>query len=221
MGYIAFVMAVLLALPAWAQESKTTTVNKPQAGGSSRAEKGGLDGAYREIAWDELVPKGWNPAKRFKEINLSALQDNDPRAMEMLDPMKNVWDNAPIDPSLDGKRIKIAGFIVPVEGNARTISEFLLVPYFGACIHVPPPPANQIIHVISAKPIKGLHTMDIVWVAGELKTARYSKQTDMGIGASGYQINSVAVTAYKEPALVTMTPYNPGGWHRVPKRTPP
>jgi len=219
MRFIALAVAVLLAFPAWAKDVKA---DKPRTGNSSLAKAGGADGSYKEITWDVLIPKGWNPAERFRKIDLGALKDSDPRAMELLDLMKNVWNNAPIDPSLDGKMVKIPGFVVPIEENARAVSEFLLVPYFGACIHVPPPPANQIIHVISAKPIKGLHVMDVVWVAGELKTTRFSKQTDMGIGASGYQINSVSVTAYKESAIVTMTPYNPGGeWHRVPKRTPP
>ena len=221
MRYIAFAIAVLLVLPARAAEVKTNSANKSLNPNSSRAAKSGTESAYRKLAWDELVPKGWNPAQRFKAINLSALQDNDPRAMEMLDLMKNAWDNAPVEPSLDGKKVKIAGFVVPVEGTAGAISEFLLVPYFGACIHVPPPPANQIIHVISAKPIKGLHVMDAVWVAGELKAARFSKPTDMGIGASGYQINSASVAPYKEAAIVTMTPSSPVEWHRIPQRTPP
>ena len=219
MRCIALAVAVFLSFPAWATEVKA---NKPRIADSSPARNGGADGGYKEIAWDELVPKGWDPAERFRQIDLSALKDSDPRAMELLVMMKNAWDKAPIDPSLDGKRVKIPGFVVPIEGNARAVSEFLLVPYFGACIHVPPPPANQIIHVISARPIKGLRVMDVVWVAGELKTIRFSKQTDMGVGASGYQINSVSVTPYKESAIVTLTPYNPGAeWHRVPKRTPP
>jgi len=48
--------------------------------------------------------------------------------------------------------------------------------------------------------------MDAVWVTGQLKAARYSKETPMGMGAAGYQINSIAVTPYKDPAIITITP---------------
>jgi hypothetical protein len=175
-----------------------------QPGKSDRAAQAA--GPYREISWDELVPKGWDPAKRFRNMDFSKMKDGDARAMEVLDIIKQEWDNAPIEPALDGKKIKIPGFVVPIEEKGRAVTEFLLVPYFGACIHVPPPPANQIIHVISSKPIRNLRVMDAVWVSGELKAARYTKATPMGMGAAGYQIKSTTVTAYKEPAMTTITP---------------
>jgi len=205
MRHLLIIVAILLASPAWAEITKhkykviknTPTVSQKE-----------LDNDYKEITWDMLIPKDWDPAKPFRKLNLSELKDSDPRAMEVLEIMKQEWDSAPIDPAFDGKKVKISGFVVPIEENNHAVSEFLLVPYFGACIHVPPPPANQIIHVISAKPIKNLRVMDSVWVAGEMKAAHFSKQTDMGIGASAYQINSVAVTAYQEP-VISITPYNP------------
>ena len=49
--------------------------------------------------------------------------------------------------SLDGKRVHIGGYVVPLDFEATTVKEFLLVPFVGACIHVPPPPANQIVYV--------------------------------------------------------------------------
>ncbi|HUF79892.1 MAG TPA: DUF3299 domain-containing protein [Burkholderiales bacterium] len=156
-------------------------------------------GPYQEISWEALVPKEWDPARHFRNIDLGSLKDGDPKAMEVLEIMKREWANAPIDPSFNGRKVRIPGYVVPIEEKERAITEFLLVPYYGACIHVPPPPANQIIHVISAKPIKNLRVMDLVWVAGEIKAARYSANTPMGLSAAGYQINSVAVTAYKEP----------------------
>jgi hypothetical protein len=48
---------------------------------------------------------------------------------------------------LQGKRVSIPGFMVPLEDDADMVTEFLLVPYAGACIHVPPPPPNQIVYV--------------------------------------------------------------------------
>lgn len=200
MKYILILLALLIVSPVSAQPR--TSPKAPAKNVPATA----IDGSYKEIKWDELIPKDWDPAKAFRKLDLGKLTDFDPRAMEALEQIKREWDNAPIDPSLDGRKVKIPGFVVPLEEKGRAITEFLLVPYFGACIHVPPPPANQIIHVISANPIKNLRVMDAVWVTGELKAARYSKQTPMGLGNSGYQINSVAVTAYKEPAMVTITP---------------
>ena len=52
-----------------------------------------------------------------------------------------------VRPELNGSTVKIPGFVIPLEGDENTVTEFLLVPYFGACIHVPPPPPNQIIYV--------------------------------------------------------------------------
>lgn len=198
MKYMVILLAVLFASQISAQTSKS---HKAQAKGAPTA-----DDSYKEISWDVLVPKDWDPAKRFRELNLGKLNDADPRATEVLEIMKEEWDSAPIDPSLDGRKVKIPGFVVPIEEEGRAVTEFLLVPYFGACIHVPPPPANQIIHVISAKPIKDLRVMDAVWVTGQLKGVRYSNQTPMGMGAAGYQINSIAVTPYKDPAILTITP---------------
>ena len=200
MKYIVILLALLFTSSISAAPSKS---HKARA---KNTPTGAIDASYKEISWDALVPKDWDPAKRFRKLNLRNLTDADPRATEVLEMMKQEWDNAPIAPSLNGKKVKIPGFVVPLEEEGRAVTEFLLVPYFGACIHVPPPPANQIIHVISAKPIKGLRVMDAVWVTGQLKAARYSNQTPMGMGAAGYQINSIAVIPYKDPAIVTITP---------------
>lgn len=193
-------IAALLATPLCAQPRVPS--KSPDKGIPTVA----IDSAYKEVKWDELVPRDWNPAKKLRDLDLSKLTDADPRAMEILATLRQEWDSAPINPEFDGRKVKIAGFVVPIEEKGRAVTEFLLVPYFGACIHVPPPPANQIIHVITAKPIPNLRVMDMVWVAGEMKAARYSKATPMGLGNSGYQIKSVAVSPYKDPAILTITP---------------
>lgn len=72
-------------------------------------------------------------------------------------------------PELDQQHIKIAGYIVPVEVSAdNQMSEFFIVPYFGACIHVPPPPPNQIILARLAKPIPVTEIYDAYWIEGTL-----------------------------------------------------
>jgi len=68
------------------------------------------------------------------------------------------------------------------------------VPYFGACIHSPPPPSNQIVHVLPKSAAKGLRSMDAVWITGTLVTVR----TDSYMGAAGYRIEALSVAPYSE-----------------------
>ena len=153
------------------------------------------DGAFREIAWESLVPKDWDAMAPFKGLKLDKMEDGDPRAMEALWKAKKYWKNAPIDPSMDGAAIRIPGFVVSLEREGDALKEFLLVPYFGACIHVPPPPANQIIHVHSAKALKDIRSMDAVWINGVLKVER----SDTMMGSAGYSLKSVKVEPYTDP----------------------
>jgi hypothetical protein len=151
--------------------------------------------AFKEIRWDELVPKDWDPYKRFRDKKLDGLTDNDPRSEAMLKEMREVWDAAPTNPLMNGARVRLAGYIVPLEEAKGELKEFLLVPYFGACIHTPPPPANQIIHVLPAQPLKGFKGMVPVWVNGTIKTQR----DDSMMGVSGYHIDAVKVEHYEMP----------------------
>ncbi|WP_213955585.1 MULTISPECIES: DUF3299 domain-containing protein [unclassified Variovorax] len=149
-------------------------------------------GQPRLIAWEELVPKDWDPMKAFKGIDFSKLDDNDPRANEMLMKLQKASDNAPTNPAMDGVMVRIPGYLVPLEEKNGQVSEFLLVPYFGACIHTPPPPANQIIHVQTASADKGLRAMDTIWVTGKMQTLR----NDSMMGTSGYHVAADSVTRY-------------------------
>ncbi|MDP2008338.1 MAG: DUF3299 domain-containing protein [Rubrivivax sp.] len=152
-------------------------------------------GGFRTITWEALVPPDWDPFKEFKGVDLSSLQDGDPKAAQMLKRMREVWDQAPVNPALVGQQVRIPGFVVPLEDTKDGIKEFLLVPYFGACVHSPPPPSNQIIHVLPKSPAKGFRSMDAVWITGTLSNA----QTDSYMGASSWRIEAVGVTPYETP----------------------
>ena len=158
---------------------------------------------YTEIRWDDLVPKGWDPIKLMKDkginTNQAALQDGDPKAMAVMQQLREVFDNAPTEPQLDNTRIRLPGYLVPLEEVAAGHTEFLLVPYFGACIHTPPPPANQIVLVVPAKPVPGFRSMDTVWVSGVLKTTR----TNSAMGATGYRLEATLVEKYKPTPVQT------------------
>lgn len=151
--------------------------------------------AYKTATWESLVPKDWDPAKEFNALNLGSLQDSDPRATEALSRMKDTWSNAPTERALDGAKIKISGFAIPLEMKGDKVTEFLLVPYFGACIHTPPPPANQIIHVTSKRPVDSMRTMDAVTVSGTMGLNR----AESPWGTSGYRLAVDKVEPYKLP----------------------
>jgi hypothetical protein len=166
----------------------------PAPAAATPAAPAGKPGAPRTITWDVLVPAGWDPFKDFKDLSFQKLDDGDPRATALLKKMREAWDNAPVNNAVVGQTVRIPGFVVPLEDSKDGLKEFLLVPYFGACIHSPPPPANQIVHVLPKSPAKGLRSMDAVWITGTLTTGR----TDSYMGAASYRIEAVAVAPYSE-----------------------
>lgn len=120
----------------------------------------------RELMWDQLVPE----SERFPPP--SALPDAMPDTMSPEEESLGGWTygTEPVM-ELDGELVKIPGFIVPLESDeGGLLDEFLLVPYFGACIHVPPPPPNQIIYVKLAKPYELTNMWDPFWITGIMTT---------------------------------------------------
>ncbi|HLL19230.1 MAG TPA: DUF3299 domain-containing protein [Rubrivivax sp.] len=158
-------------------------------------------GAFRTITWEALVPPGWDPFKDFRGLDMQAMDDGDPRAAQMMKKMREAWDKAPVNAQLIGQAVRIPGFVVPLEDSKDGLKEFLLVPYFGACIHSPPPPSNQIIHVVPKTAAKGLRSMDTVWISGVLSNA----QTDSYMGASSWRIEATTVAPYVEPKAAPKT----------------
>ncbi len=148
--------------------------------------------AYKEKTWDDLMPKNWDPMASLKGLNLGKLKDSDPRAIEALEKIREAWNNAPVEPALNGERIRIPGFVIPLEKSGNKVREFLLVPYFGACIHTPPPPPNQIIHVRTSKPVVNMRTMDAMWVSGIMQIGNVNTE----MGQAGYQLKAEWIAPY-------------------------
>ena len=171
------------------------SVTAAMQGVATGAEPGVAPTEFKEMQWDALVPKDWDPLKHFRDKNIGLVDDSDPKMQQMLSEMQAAWDNAPTNSKLEGAAVKLPGYLVPLDGAKGAVKEFLLVPYFGACIHTPPPPANQIVHVVLAKPATGFQSMDAVWVRGILQIMR--EQSPMGM--SGYLMRSAGIERY-EPA---------------------
>lgn len=88
---------------------------------------------------------------------------------------------------LDGHRVKVPGFIVPLSLAANGIvKEFFLVPFFGACIHVPPPPPNQIVYGRSEAGLRPKTVYEPYWITGRLATK--SKGSRLGIASYSLEV---------------------------------
>lgn len=104
---------------------------------------------------------------------------------------------------LDGLAVKMPGYLLPLEFSDRKITEFLLVPWVGACIHTPPPPPNQIVHVVleDGNGYESRSIYEPVWVAGELSTQATTQNLFLKDGSSdinvGYRIQAEKVEKYK------------------------
>jgi hypothetical protein len=92
-----------------------------------------------------------------------------------------------------GQQSAISGFIVPLElGSEQQLTSFFLVPYFGACIHYPPPPPNQLIFVRVDGAMK-IPDINIAYtVTGVLKQGLYE---DI-LGTSAYQLDLISIKLF-------------------------
>ena len=106
---------------------------------------------------------------------------------------REMWDKAPANPKLDNRRVSIAGFVVPLDGEREKTREFLLVPYFGACIHAPAPPANQVIHVIVSKTANTVKLTPAALISGTIRVVR----SDTKLAVTGYEMTVDKVEPYK------------------------
>ncbi len=106
--------------------------------------------------------------------------------------------------ALDGQKISIPGYLLPLEMADSSVTEFLLVPYLGACIHSPPPPPNQILHVTidKKKGYKSKALFDPVRVHGVISIKSLVKDLYMVDGSSnisiGYIMQATKIRPYKK-----------------------
>jgi hypothetical protein len=121
----------------------------------------------RELTWDEMVPPFNQPPPAAFPGGAIPGKPGGEEAKPAYVPM---YTFNPVK-ELDGQYVKLPGYIVPLESDAGgLLDEFLLVPYFGACIHVPPPPPNQIVYVKLKKPFNLKSMADPYWITGVIST---------------------------------------------------
>lgn len=162
---------------------------------------------YRTIEWVDLIPADdlealLNPPDMLADIEDGSEQDRfapdgglpgNYGDSEVARRFEAALQSTAVRGEFDGTRVRIPGFVVPLAfDDRRMISEFFLVPYFGACLHTPPPPPNQIIH---SKFNGGLSLDDIYepyWLEGTLSVD--IEETDLGTAA--YRIDVDRISRY-------------------------
>lgn len=138
----------------------------------------------REIMWEDLIPPGLPYSEIIGEGEIDEVNDT----------WNPIYDaNAiKLNEALNGAYIKMPGFVIPLETSAEGVTGFMLVPYVGACIHTPPPPANQLVMVTTSTPWPGDQLWDPVWVTGRMSAQLQSTE----LGQAGYSIVADEMEAY-------------------------
>lgn len=161
---------------------------------------------YQLIEWTQLMPEDdldalMNPPDYLTEIadgseedSLAALKQD-----EQLDDQTKRYEKAlssyRVMPEYNNKKIRIPGFVVPVEVDpSQKAISFFIVPYFGACLHMPPPPPNQIIYVDYEQGITVDNLYDPFWFEGQLTI----KKIEADIASSAYQMTVNKILPYEE-----------------------
>lgn len=167
-----------------------------------------------ELIWDDLMPEGeFERLEALYEDYFTKLQDSMGQQQSLMDAAKqgdlditqSIAEGSDEDSmeqlgtynvvdSLNGQAVRIPGYVVPLDFSAKSeYKEFLLVPYFGACLHTPPPPPNQIVFVKAEPAAKVDNIYDPVWLEGTMKTGRYISE----LGNSAYELKLSKIEPYE------------------------
>jgi hypothetical protein len=152
----------------------------------------------RELEWlDLLPPEDLEAIQRLpqtmEELNQELLEKGIDEWSDDVQ-MPDVLTSTNVVDELAGEYVRLPGFLVPLEMNERgEAHRFFLVPYFGACIHTPPPPPNQMVHITfsGGLPDHGIYIP--YWIVGELEIER----TENPLGIATYAIDAERITEFE------------------------
>lgn len=134
-----------------------------------------------DLEWSDLIPQG----QQSLPPELQSLLPHDEAAMASRQP-----PSSGVRTDWNGRTVRLSGFIIPLDYNGTGVTAFMLVPYVGACIHVPPPPANQLVLVTTERPYESDGLFAPVTVKGMFGTASTSTQlAEVGYALSAYRIS--------------------------------
>lgn len=145
------------------EAARLASVPKPPAG-------------VREMRWNELSPAGWDPGRFLKQLDIGKVNDNDPAAAIAMQRIRQEWDAAPAVSFADDAPVRMTGFPIMLEPGDGLSKTILLVPYRGACIHRPSPPANQMVLVTLRNGLPRNLDGYPIWITGRIYAARNATQ---------------------------------------------
>jgi len=135
---------------------------------------------YIDLDWKDLVPEGQETIPPM----LQGLTDHDQMPLSSQQPastgVRSDWN---------GLVVRLPGFILPIDYTGTRVTAFILVPFVGACVHVPPPPANQLVFVTTQEPYESAGMYEPVNVVGMFGVSSMSTQlADIGYALSADRI---------------------------------
>ena len=135
---------------------------------------------FIDLDWVDLIPPGKeNIEQRLQGIGI--LPHDEMSTLRSAQP-----PSSGVRTDYNGKVVRLPGYMIPLGTSAAGVTEFILVPYVGACIHVPPPPANQLVFVTTGTPYESSGLFEAVNVTGMFGTAATSTQ----LGDIGYALSA-------------------------------
>ena len=166
-----------------AAEAPVTLSAEPEKSLTEDAQRAFDPAQFTTIEWIDLMPQEdldalINPPSYINAIEDGSAADQITSQLQSAiaaasdDRYQQALVSTKIVPEMDGKAIRLPGFIVPLEFNdAQQVIQFFLVPFFGACIHVPPPPPNQILFVDYPAGLQLENLYDPLWISGVLSAS--------------------------------------------------
>lgn len=143
----------------------------------------GVAADYIDLEWSDLVPEG----DAFVPPSLQGLIEHNQSSL-----MSEQPESSGIRTDWNGQVVRLPGYIVPIDYSGTGVTAFILVPYVGACIHVPPPPANQLVFVTTEKPYESSGLFEAVNVVGMFGSASTMTQ----LADIGYAISAESIEPY-------------------------
>jgi hypothetical protein len=210
---LGFLVACGEAVTADTPAQASTSQNEPQIGDRIPEPAGDLEASnrlaaagaeanelmsrgVREIGWEELLPEG--EEERLAQLyqqQMAMLYSGGPIAEgSAADQMIQIGTFNTVK-ELNETKVRIPGYTVPFEYGANAeISEFLLVPYYGACLHAPPPPPNQTVFAMTEEPIKLRNLAQAVWIEGTMFTQ--TQESELADAAYTIRVDKVETYEY-------------------------
>ena len=135
---------------------------------------------YIDLEWTDLVPAGQTSVPTV----LQGMIEHDQAPLSSQQPESNG-----VRTDWNGQVVRLPGYIVPIDYSGTGVTAFILVPFVGACVHVPPPPANQLVFVTTEKPYESEGLYEPVNVIGMFGVSSVSTQlADIGYALSADRI---------------------------------